>query len=398
MPLKINSAHSNTVVTRSFWEQRIHEIWKTVPIVWLAGVRRSGKTTLSESLLDSTLINCDLPSTRSLLKDPETFYKQIKTKIIIFDEIHQLKNPSEVLKIGADLYRNKFKILATGSSTIAATEKFKDTLTGRKRSIHLVPVLPEECADFGISNLKTRLLHGGLPPALLSEKIDSGFYSEWIDSFYARDVQELFRIEKRQAFIELLELLLRQNGGLAEVTNLAKLTGLSRPSTVHYLEALETTQAITVLRPFHGGGKQELTSQPKIYGFDTGFIAFAKGWDELRSEDCGLLLENLVLESLQAIPELKKVHYWRTKQQQEVDFVVPVGRSSVHAIECKWKGAQFDSKALRKFREDYPDGENFLVCSDAHLNHQTTQSRFPLQIVSIEKFREVFQTSLKPRN
>jgi hypothetical protein len=36
------------------------------------------------------------------------------------------------------------KILATGSSTLAASKKFRDTLTGRKRTVHLVPVLWDE--------------------------------------------------------------------------------------------------------------------------------------------------------------------------------------------------------------------------------------------------------------
>jgi uncharacterized protein len=57
---------------------------------------------------------------------------------------------------------------------------------------------------------------GGLPPALLSAAPDWEFYAEWLDSYFARDVQELFRVEKRSAFLLLVELILRQSGGLAE--------------------------------------------------------------------------------------------------------------------------------------------------------------------------------------
>ena len=46
------------------------------------------------------------------------------------DEVHQLADPSRLLKIGADEFP-KLKILATGSSTLAATQKFRDSLTGR---------------------------------------------------------------------------------------------------------------------------------------------------------------------------------------------------------------------------------------------------------------------------
>jgi predicted AAA+ superfamily ATPase len=35
---------------RPFWINRIEEAWQQVPIAWLCGVRRCGKTTLAESL------------------------------------------------------------------------------------------------------------------------------------------------------------------------------------------------------------------------------------------------------------------------------------------------------------------------------------------------------------
>ena len=41
------------------------------------------------------------------------------------------------------------RILATGSSTLAASKKFRGTLAGRKREVHLVPVLWSELAAFG---------------------------------------------------------------------------------------------------------------------------------------------------------------------------------------------------------------------------------------------------------
>jgi len=59
-------------------------------------------------------------------------------------------------------------VLATGPSTLAATSKFRDSLTGRKREVALMPVLAEELPAFGVSDLHSRLLLGGLPQALLA--------------------------------------------------------------------------------------------------------------------------------------------------------------------------------------------------------------------------------------
>lgn len=348
------------MIRRNFWLKRIHELWKKVPIVWLSGVRRVGKTTLVQAIENALYLNCDLPSTQELLKDPESFYASVNKPIVIFDEVHQLPDPSKVLKIGADEYQH-LKILATGSSTLAATQKFSDSLTGRKRALHLVPVLPSELADFHVKDLKERLLKGGLPPALLSEERDLEFYAEWTDSFYARDVQELFKVEKRAGFLCLLELLLKDSGGLLNLATLSKHTGLTAPTVRNYLEVLEMTHALFRLRPFHGGGKREIIKQPKYYGFDTGFIAYFNGWSQLRNEDCGRLLENLVLEVLQTIPPITKIHFWRDKQGREVDFVCPKMDKNVDVIECKWKAEAFEIHALQEFRKLYPKGKNIVV-------------------------------------
>ncbi len=347
-------------ISRPHWHSRLERAWQKAPIVWLSGVRRVGKTTLARSLSGITYLNCDLPSTAERMEDPERFYRSLSHPVLVLDEVHQLPDPSRVLKIAADEFP-RLKVLATGSSTLAATQKFRDTLTGRKRQVHLVPVLAAELAAFGIVDLERRLLHGGLPGALLAEERDLEFYSEWLDSFFARDIQELFRVEKRTPFLLLVETLLRQSGGLAEVTGLGRAVSLSRPTVMTYLDILQTTHAITVLRPFHDGGRQELLHQPKIYGFDTGFVAWSRGWNELRTEDCGLLWEHLVLETLLAAAEPMKLHFWRDKQQHEVDFVVARSRGQCDAIECKWSARAFDSRGLRAFRDAHPKGRNFLV-------------------------------------
>ena len=54
----------------------------------------------------------------------------------------------------------RLRILAIGSSTLAASKKFRDTLAGRKREVHLVPVLWSELGAFGATLLR-RLYHGG---------------------------------------------------------------------------------------------------------------------------------------------------------------------------------------------------------------------------------------------
>jgi len=279
---------------------------------------------------------------------------------VILDKVHQAENPSEILKIAADEFPH-LKVLATGSSTLSATKKFKDSLTGRKRVVHLPPVLATESPAFGIRRLEDRLRLGGLPDRLVDQDSDPEFYSEWLDSFFARDVQELFRIGKRTEFLKLCELMLRQSGELYAITSLSKHCGVSRPTVMNYLEVLETTHFVNFLQPFHAGGRREILAQPKAYAFDTGFVCHFRGWEQLRPEDSGPLLEHLTLDLIKATLPAQKVRFWRDKQQREIDFVLPHANKTVTAIECKGSRER-SPRNLDAFRSNYPAGRNIIVC------------------------------------
>ena len=306
--------------------------------------------------------NCDLPSTARAVEDPEFFLSGQKPgTVLALDEVHRLSDPSLLLKIAADEYPH-LKVLATGSSTLAATGKFRDSLTGRKGTIYLCPVLWEECDEaFGLPDFDRRLLHGGLPESLLAETRSPEAFAEWIDSFYARDILELFSVRNRQGFLSLFRLLLRWSGGQVDYSRLSRLTELSRPTVKSYAEALEIAHAIHLLRPFRGGGTGEIVSRPKSYAFDTGFVAFEKGWDRIREEDRGLLWEHLVLDSLRFRHLDENIFYWRDKNGREVDFVVRRGEKHLDTIECKIDPDEMQPRDTAAFRRRYPIGRDYIV-------------------------------------
>jgi len=71
-------------------------------------------------------VNCDLPAVEDMVRDPRLFFEGCSKPVVVFDEVHQLRDPARLLKIGADGFPN-LRILATGSSTLAASRKFRDT-------------------------------------------------------------------------------------------------------------------------------------------------------------------------------------------------------------------------------------------------------------------------------
>ena len=109
----------------------------------------------------------------------------------------------------------------------------------------------------------------------------------------------------------------------------------------------------------------------------------------MRAEDCGLLWEHLVLDALIAAG-VPKIQFWRDKQQREVDFVVPRGRDSVDAIECKWKPDAFETRGLVAFREQYPKGRNLLVSPLNSAEYERTMNDIKVSFVSPAELRQAF--------
>jgi len=151
------------MVKRRFWVSRIEFLWRKRSLLWLSGVRRAGKTCLCQGLPQIEYFDCELPRVRRMMDDPQGFLDGLRRRRIVLDEIHRLDNPSELLKIAADHYRD-IKILATGSSTLGASAKFRDTLAGRKAELWLTPMTLADMEDFAQPDLQHRLLRGGLPP------------------------------------------------------------------------------------------------------------------------------------------------------------------------------------------------------------------------------------------
>jgi predicted AAA+ superfamily ATPase len=351
------------MVHRGFWISQVENAWERRSVIWLSGVRRAGKTYLCNSLPQIDYFDCELPRVRQMVADPESFLRTFRGKRVVLDEIHRLTNPSELLKIAADHYPD-VRVLATGSSTLGASAKFRDTLTGRKVEIWLTPMVLADLDDFGNPDLNHRLLRGGLPPFFLEDKLPERDFQEWMDAYWAKDIQELFRLERRQSFMRFVELLIAQSGGIFEATRYAQRCEVSRPSIANYLAVMEATYLVHVVRPFSTHRPTEIVAAPKVYAFDTGFVCYHKGILRLRTEDMGMLWEHFVMNEIHGRLGTRELRYWRDKRGHEVDFIYCSRGMAPTAIECKWSAGDFDPANIKAFRRLYPEGDNYVVASD----------------------------------
>jgi uncharacterized protein len=369
--------------SRTYWQAELERLWKRRTVVWLPGVRRAGKTTLCRSLPDIEYFDCELPRQRRSMEDPEGFLAGLAGKRVVLDEVHRLRNPSQLLKIAADHYPT-VRIIATGSSTLGATRKFRDSLTDRKAELWLTPVMSRDLRDFHAIDLPARLYRGGLPPFLLTDAPSESEFQSWVDSYWAKDIQELFRLERRQSFLQFVELLLVASGGIFEATRYASACEVSRPTISNYLSILETTYVAHVVRPFSTRKSVEIVAAPKVYGFDTGFVCYFRGWQHPRPDDLGVLWEHYVLNEIHARLQTRRVNYWRDKHGHEVDFVYVRRGHPPIAIECKWSADGFEPAALKSFATHYPKAECLVVCQDVSTSTTRHYGTLKVNFLSLE--------------
>jgi hypothetical protein len=351
------------MIKRRIWSGLLEDAWRQRPVIWLSGVRRSGKTVLSRSLPHVEYFDCELPRVRNLMEDPEKFLKKLRRKRIVLDEIHKLADPSQLLKISADYFPD-IHVLATGSSTLGASRKFRDTLTGRKTSLWLTPMTTADARDFRKPGLEHRMLHGGLPPFFQAAKLEDRTFLEWMDAYWARDIEELFRLQRRASFQRFVGLLFRRSGGIFEATSYASPCEVSRVTLGSYLNVMEETHVAHVIRPFSSRRAIEIVAAPKVYAFDTGFVCYFNGWDQVSGERRGFLYEHLVLNELHAGFQTRQVSYWRDKHGNEADFVLARRGAPPVAVESKWKAGEFNPGGLLAFARAYPGARLLLVASD----------------------------------
>ena len=247
-------------------------------------------------------------------------------------------------------------------------------------------MISNDLSEFKKTDLKHRLLHGGLPPFWLANNIVEKNFQEWLDSFWAKDIQELFRLEKRYTFQKFTELLFRQSSGLFEATRFAAPCEVSRNTICNYLTVLEATFLVHVIRPFSQKRNTEIVSAPKVYAFDTGFICTYNGWFPLRDNELGLLWEHFILNELYAHLQTRNIRYWQDKRQHEIDFILLKSGHAPIAIECKWSLNSFEPRNILSFRKQYPEGLNYVVVNKLAANFKKQYQGVIVNFVNLTTF------------
>lgn len=366
-------------------------------ILLIVGARQAGKTTVLHQIEDilkssnqtSYFLNLEDPDYLSLLnKSPKNLFKifsfDLKQKnFLLVDEIQYLDNPSNFLKYFYDEYRDKIKIIASGSSAFYLDKKFKDSLAGRKRIFYLFTVSFKEFLRFkkekelsqkDFQNLSLSeqekiilyyqeyIIYGGYPRVVLASLEEKEEVLRDIAySYIKKDIFEA-NIRQDEIFYKLFKILASQIGNLVNSSELASTLGTSKTAIDNYLYVMQKSFHIRLINPFFKNLRKELTKMPKLYFFDLGLRNFfTKNFKPFNErEDKGPLLENVLFRQLIEKYNFEEIRFWRTIQKNEVDFVI----DEKLAFEVKTQLGKFKESKYKVFLENYPKIDFSIVSFD----------------------------------
>jgi predicted AAA+ superfamily ATPase len=388
-------------------EKKIRDALVRKEAIFILGARQVGKTTLMKHLMeefaDNTTHYFDLedPSNLSIINKVVNEFLAFlssqelvenNTNYIFIDEIQYANDFSSLIKYIVDHHSNKYKLVLSGSSSLQIKKKFKESLVGRKLVFELYPLsFSEFCAfkDESIISkkllevdpykleedplrfeseklrnlLKEFLLYGGFPKVVLERKKEDKIrdLEDIVNSYIMKDIRHIFNLEKIEQFNHLIKLLAVFMGKELNISKLSNETKLHKQTLEHYLSALESGYITKIIKPYHKNLATELRKTPKCYFIDSGIRNFlVSNFSEMEFRpDRGELLENFVFSQLlKKAGPLTKINCWRTKNKQEIDFILQQ-ENKFFAFEVKWNDGSFQN--LKKFKQIYPDTLIYIV-------------------------------------
>ena len=381
------------------------QIWRELAseksMVFLAGPRQSGKTTLaqiiSRSFVNTVYFNWDIAEHRRRLIETPTFFEGVERKdasapLVVFDEIHKYKDWKNYLKGVYDQFHDRYQFLVSGSGRLDIYQKGGDSLAGRYYLFHLWPFTVAELGrrnttidDFLRDPLRMSMEQSrelkeiwsqlstlsGFPEPYLSSRNTT--YRRWTNAYSQQlireDIRDLTGIKSVADMEMLYQLLPSKVGSPLSIPSLAGNLQVSYNTVRNWLSVFERFFLVFSIGPWTRSIARAIRKERKVYLLDVP-----------RIEEPSTRFENMVaLELWRAVTSLNDVgygvfslHFIKNKEQQEVDFLIANERKPILLVEAKLSDPE-PSLPLKKFQRalNIPavqltnEGEGYRLLSNA---------------------------------
>jgi uncharacterized protein len=372
-------------------------------VVLVIGPRQAGKTTLVRGFANEQrpYFTLDDPATLANARaDPVGFIRNAGGAVI--DEIQRAPELLLVIKQQVDQSNRSGRFLLTGSANVMALPTVGDSLAGRIETIKLFPFSQSELMQTGgglidrlfagerptVGNAVTgpalmqMILRGGYPEAIsrVTEKRRKQWFDDYIALMLDRDVRDIAQIEQLDKLPRLVNMLAEQAGQLSNHASLANALQISRATVARYIEVLDRLFLVDTLPPWFSNRMSRLIKTPKHHFLDSGLLASQRGSDSQSLQHdpqrFGPLLESFVASELRKLigwsDARVTLSHFRTKDGDEVDFVLEGPRGQIVGIEVKASATlrRGDFAGLRKL--EMAAGEQFVCGLLLHDHDQVT--------------------------
>lgn len=334
----------------------IQEFFKT-KISLITGPRQVGKTTITYKLSKSyQYLNFDYKEDRDILNEKSWDRSKL---LIIFDEIHKMKNWKSWVKGIYDKEKDKNAFAVTGSANLETYKKVGDSLAGRYFHYRVHPFDVKELArikfKLSLDDIVERLLKiGGFPEPFLQGS--TRFYNRWskthLDIILKQDLIDLENVRDIKSIELLIDLMAKRVGSPISYSSLARDLQVSDKTIKQWLTILENMYVLFKVVPFHRNIGRSNLKQPKYYFYDIARVTASEGARLENLVACSLLKECQFRQD--CLGENWELFYLSKRGALEVDFLISKDNDAKIMLEVK-SSSSVKSKNFDYFASDLPD-------------------------------------------
>ncbi len=332
-------------------------------MVFLAGPRQSGKTTIAKKLLQKARQDI---KTRYLNWDfGEDREKIIESRfpagegMLVLDEIHKYSRWRQIVKGLYDKRGEHLRIMVTGSARLDHYRYGGDSLQGRYHFYRLHPLSFAEIEGTSSGDLENLLNYGGFPEPffMASEKETRRWSREYRTRLVVEDLQDLETVKDIALVQQLVLRLPELVGAPLSLNSLREDLQVAHQTVARWVQILENLYMIFRIYPFGSPGIRAVKKEAKHYHAD---------WTVVK--DPGARLENLVachlLKWCHFLQDSEgrdlQLRYFRDVDRREVDFVILEEGQPLQFIECK-KSRRNSNRSLKYLKERFPQAEALQI-------------------------------------
>jgi predicted AAA+ superfamily ATPase len=343
---------------------------QSAPAVAMLGPRQCGKTTIARHIVNemapAVYLDLENPADLAKLDDPIAFFELHKDELICLDEIQRTPDLFTTLRSIIDTRGRNGQFLILGSASRDLIRQSAESLAGRIAYLELTPLLLAEIEKQPTGDMRELWLRGGFPRSFLASDVDTSF--EWrqdfIRTFLERDISMLgFRIPPARLG-RFWRMCAHVHGAVLNMSKLSGALGVSVHTIRSYVDLLEDTLMLRVLRPDTPNLKKRLVKSPKIYIRDSGILHALLGirtHDDLLSHPViGASFEGFAMENILAHSKGFEPSFFRSIAGAEIDLILRKGGRTL-AFELKSSTVPKVSRGFRNVLDDISPNAAYVV-------------------------------------